>query len=72
MSNSDSTVHIQYVCAAYQTASCHEYVVRIDAANQPDAGHDAASGAIHAPPGLQQLDPKTAASLEAPLCTLMH
>ncbi|WFD20877.1 hypothetical protein MCAP1_003131 [Malassezia caprae] len=33
----------------------------------PNASHDAASGAIHAPPGLQQLDPKTASSLEAPL-----
>ncbi|SHO79578.1 Uncharacterized protein MSYG_3928 [Malassezia sympodialis ATCC 42132] len=52
MSNSDSTVHIQPHPAT---------------SNQPDAGHDATSGAIHAPPGLQQLDPKTASSLETPL-----
>ena len=30
--------------------------------------HDAVSGAIHAPPGIQKLDEQTASQLEAPKC----
>ncbi|WFD28738.1 hypothetical protein MNAN1_003752 [Malassezia nana] len=56
MSNNDSTVHIQPHPAT---------------SNQPNGQPtNAASAAIQANPGLQQLDPKTASSLEAPLCTL--
>lgn len=71
MSNNDSTVHIQYVAQTHTDLIPLHVCAKTYSANQPDGQPvDAASAAVQANPGLQKLDPATASSLEAPLCTL--